>query len=49
MVAVVEEAGANEEAAVGGKPKEVARRAAARLSGWTQKEVYAMLMGQETG
>ena len=40
---------ASEEAAVGGKPKEVARRAAARLSGWTQKEVYAMLMGQETG
>lgn len=40
---------AAQEAAVGGKPKEVARRAAARLSGWTQKEVYAMLMGQETG
>jgi 16S rRNA (cytidine1402-2'-O)-methyltransferase len=40
---------AAEEAAVGGRPKEVARRAAARLSGWTQKEVYAMLVGQEIG
>lgn len=34
---------ADEEAAAGGKPREAARRAAARLSGWTVKEVYAML------
>ncbi len=37
-----------QEAAVGGKPKEVARRAMARLSGWTLKEVYAMVMVGET-
>ncbi len=34
---------AAEEAVAGGKPREVARRVAARLSGWTVKEVYAML------
>lgn len=34
---------AAEEATAGGKPREVARRAATRLSGWTVKEVYAML------
>ncbi len=38
---------AAEEAAAGGKPREVARRAAARLSGWTVKEVYAMLPVRE--
>lgn len=40
---------AAEEAAAGGRPKETARRAAARLSGWTLKEVYAILMDQENG
>jgi 16S rRNA (cytidine1402-2'-O)-methyltransferase len=35
------------EALAGGKPKEAARRAVARLSGWTQKEVYAMLLTRE--
>ncbi|MHC1788089.1 16S rRNA (cytidine(1402)-2'-O)-methyltransferase [Solidesulfovibrio sp.] len=38
---------AAEEAAAGGRPKETARRAAARLSGWTHKEVYAILMDQD--
>uniref|UniRef100_I2Q5W8 Ribosomal RNA small subunit methyltransferase I n=1 Tax=Desulfovibrio sp. U5L TaxID=596152 RepID=I2Q5W8_9BACT len=38
---------AAEEAAAGGKPREAARRAAARLSGWTVKEVYAMLPVRE--
>lgn len=38
---------AAEEAAAGGKPREAARRAAARLSGWTVKEVYAMLSVRE--
>ena len=37
---------AAEEAAAGGRPKEAARRAAARLSGWTPKEVYAILSGR---
>lgn len=32
-----------EEAESGGKPKEVARRAAARLTGWTAKELYARM------
>ncbi len=36
-----------EEAAAGGKPREAARRAAARLSGWTVKELYAMLAGRD--
>lgn len=36
----------DEEAAAGGKPREAARRAAARLSGWTVKELYAMLAGR---
>ena len=40
---------AAEEAAAGERPKETARRAAARLSGWTLKEVYAILMDQENG
>lgn len=31
-----------EEGAAGGRPKEVARRVAARVAGWTAKEVYAM-------
>ncbi|MGE4292772.1 MAG: 16S rRNA (cytidine(1402)-2'-O)-methyltransferase [Desulfovibrio sp.] len=31
-----------EESLAGGKPKEVARRVAARVRGWTAKEVYAM-------
>jgi 16S rRNA (cytidine1402-2'-O)-methyltransferase len=31
-----------EETKAGGKPKEVARRVAARVKGWTAKEVYAM-------
>jgi 16S rRNA (cytidine1402-2'-O)-methyltransferase len=35
------------EALAGGKPKEAARRAAARLSGWTLKEVYAILLDTE--
>jgi 16S rRNA (cytidine1402-2'-O)-methyltransferase len=39
---------AAEEAAAGGKPREAARRAAARLSGWTVKEVYAMLPVRES-
>lgn len=34
---------AAEEVAAGGRPKEVARRALFRLSGWTLKEVYAMV------
>lgn len=38
---------AAEEAAAGGKPKEAARRAMARLSGWTLKEVYAILLARE--
>jgi len=38
---------AAEEAAAGGRPKEAARRAAARLSGWTLKEVYAILLDRE--
>lgn len=37
-----------EEADRGGKPKEVARRALSRLSGWTAKELYAMMMAQRT-
>lgn len=35
------------EAAAGGKPKDVARRALSRLSGWTLKELYAMMVDQE--
>lgn len=35
-----------EETAAGGRPKEVARRALSRLSGWTLKEVYAMVTDQ---
>ncbi len=35
---------AAEEAAAGGRPKDVARRALSRLSGWTLKEVYAMVL-----
>lgn len=38
---------AAEETTLGGKPREVARRVAARLSGWTVKEVYAMLGNRE--
>lgn len=38
---------AAEEAAAGGKPREAARRAAARLSGWTVKDVYAILSVRE--
>ena len=37
-----------EAAAAGGRPKEVARKALSRLSGWTLKEVYAMLLAQQT-
>jgi 16S rRNA (cytidine1402-2'-O)-methyltransferase len=37
-----------EAAAAGGRPKEVARRALSRLSGWTLKEVYAMVMDHRT-
>ena len=37
-----------EEAGQGGKPKEVARRALLRLSGWTAKELYAMVMQRRT-
>ena len=37
-----------EEAALGGKPKDVARRAVSRLSGWTAKELYAMVLRQRT-
>lgn len=33
----------DEEREVGGKPKEVARRVAERVSGWTAKEVYAVM------
>ncbi|WP_428567252.1 MAG: 16S rRNA (cytidine(1402)-2'-O)-methyltransferase [Solidesulfovibrio sp. DCME] len=36
-----------EEAAGGGKPREAARRAVSRLSGWTAKELYAMLAARE--
>lgn len=36
-----------EEAAGPGKPREAARRAALRLSGWTAKELYAMLAARE--
>jgi len=32
-----------EEREVGGKPKEIARRVAERVSGWTAKEVYALM------
>lgn len=32
-----------EERGVGGKPKEIARRVAERVSGWTAKEVYALM------
>ncbi|GAB7021877.1 16S rRNA (cytidine(1402)-2'-O)-methyltransferase [Salidesulfovibrio brasiliensis] len=32
-----------EEGEQGGKPKEIARRAAARLNGWTAKELYARM------
>lgn len=32
-----------EESALGGKPKEIARRAAARATGWTAKDAYAQL------
>lgn len=35
-----------QEAGAGGKPKEVARRAAARLSGWTPKQLYARMRTQ---
>lgn len=38
---------AAEEAAAGGKPREAARRAVLRLSGWTAKELYAMLAARE--
>jgi 16S rRNA (cytidine1402-2'-O)-methyltransferase len=34
-----------EELAAGGKPREVARRAAARAPGWTTKQAYALLGG----
>ena len=37
-----------EETARGGKPREVARRALSRLSGWTVKELYAMVTAQRT-
>ncbi len=37
-----------EEATLGGKPKDVARRAVSRLSGWTAKELYAMVLRQRT-
>jgi 16S rRNA (cytidine1402-2'-O)-methyltransferase len=37
-----------EEAAAGGRPKEVARRALIRLSGWTLKDVYAMVLDHRT-
>lgn len=47
-----DEAGARavvaEEAAAGGRTKEVARRSLLRLSGWTLKEVYAMVMDQRS-
>lgn len=33
----------NEESALGGKPKEIARRVAARAKGWTAKAVYATM------
>lgn len=33
----------DEEREAGGKPKEVARRVAERVSGWTAKEVYALM------
>jgi len=33
----------DEERAVGGKPKDVARRVADRVNGWTAKEVYAFM------
>jgi len=36
---------ADEEREQGGKPKEIARRVAARATGWTAKEVYAALRG----
>jgi 16S rRNA (cytidine1402-2'-O)-methyltransferase len=32
-----------EEAEAGGKPKEIARRVADRVTGWTSKEVYALM------
>lgn len=32
-----------EESATGGKPKEIARRVADRASGWTAKDVYALM------
>gem|GEM_PF-6983719 len=32
-----------EESAAGGRPKELARRAAARCPGWTAKEIYELL------
>jgi 16S rRNA (cytidine1402-2'-O)-methyltransferase len=38
---------AAEEAAAGGRPREAARRAVARLSGWTLKDVYAMVIDRE--
>ncbi|MBF0512917.1 MAG: 16S rRNA (cytidine(1402)-2'-O)-methyltransferase, partial [Desulfovibrionaceae bacterium] len=39
------------EAAAGGKPREVARRAAARLAGWSATEVYERfsLAGKKNG
>ncbi|BDQ33846.1 16S rRNA (cytidine(1402)-2'-O)-methyltransferase [Pseudodesulfovibrio portus] len=33
----------DEEAGAGGKPKEIARRVADRVTGWTSKEVYALM------
>ncbi len=33
----------DEESEAGGKPKEIARRVAERVSGWTAKEVYALM------
>ncbi|PIE66229.1 MAG: 16S rRNA (cytidine(1402)-2'-O)-methyltransferase [Desulfobacterales bacterium] len=38
-----------EEGLQGGKPKAVARRVAARLEGWTPKEVYALHQGRYQG
>ncbi|MDE7063855.1 MAG: 16S rRNA (cytidine(1402)-2'-O)-methyltransferase, partial [Desulfovibrionaceae bacterium] len=37
----------HEEAAPGGKPREVARRVQARVTGWTGKEIYALLQTRE--
>lgn len=37
-----------EEAALGGKPKVVAGRVQARVNGWTGKEIYALMLQEET-